>query len=533
MSLPHQFPTLINGPAQVVLIAGSGLSAPTVPMLGELRPILEKMAEKYSVSTSSIPEDKNYEYELAGVILDKISLSASDSEARIKFADELGILDDRRWVGDIDLPISGNTPRHRAIAKFAVEKRLKAIISLNYDSLLEAALDSVGMNEGGSAPSPWEGTTYARIIDESHMPLVSSGNVFVIVKPHGCVKELRELRGKLRKGESISNATFKLTTNDLNKLTDEQKQIFDTTARPHFAASPLIGVGWKASEPYLLNAVCKQAKTAKFKQIDACTVVDICWNENHDVLVDSYSKSKEESFVKVEKTIRPTTDTLFLWLYAQYALNRMHLMSSTAEREKIDEIIAGLDKIDESYSLLDWIDKWLSVWIRLCWRAGSMKGIDPDTGKVIEPFDIPITPRDAHIPLKGISLERKDLQSSVKLLLAIKKHIDRFNFEIFPGGLFDSENRFLFVTVPGWKDSDYPSDLAALKPMCEAISERGLGYVTKIYLVCLHVEEKAPNDALMDSLKSQFCNLMPLINFASEQNVQWIQLEELIDRLNE
>ena len=124
---------------------------------------------------------------LAEAVLNSlISGGRSDSESRLWLADELGMLDDRRWFGETGLSLSGNTPRHRAIARFAVEDRLKAIVSLNWDTLLEAALDSVGLAEGVTPPRPWRVTARVSAIDDIHMPHLGYANIFPVIKPHGC-----------------------------------------------------------------------------------------------------------------------------------------------------------------------------------------------------------------------------------------------------------------------------------------------------------------------------------------------------------
>jgi len=122
MPVPHHFPSLVEGNDQAVIIAGTGLSAPDAPTVSILKPNLDKVASDLGV-------DPNTEFfDLAEAILKKLEGNGkSDAESRLWLAEKLGMLDDRQWFGEIGLPLSGNTPRHRVLARFVVEERLRAI----------------------------------------------------------------------------------------------------------------------------------------------------------------------------------------------------------------------------------------------------------------------------------------------------------------------------------------------------------------------------------------------------------------------
>lgn len=527
MTIPHQFPSLVDGPAQVVLIAGSGLSTPNVPMLSGLRDKLEEIARSLAASVSIGPSDNKYDYALAGAVIEKLHAGGkTDSESRLWLAEELGILEDRRWFGEIGLPLSGNTPRHRVLTRFAVEKRLRAIVSLNWDALMEAALDSVGLTEGVGPPRPWEVTTYARVVDDTHMPLVGRAHVFPVVKPHGCVRELQRARSQLRSGASLGPITFKLTLAELSALSSAQEQSFNTTVKHYLSACPLIGIGWSASEPYLRDAIVGIAKAVQRSESDAFTLIDIFWNLDHSEIAAAYGKNEDESFAEVEKDAHPTSDCLFQWLQARHALNRMIAMVPLAERTPLAELLRELEQPDCNHPVQSWADYWLPTWVRLCWRVGAMQGVDPQTNRLIGPFEIPITPRDAHIPLTGMSIERRDLHAASKLLIALKNSLGRFRYDLYPGGLLDTDKQCLYLPLPGWKVLSVPSsDLAALKPLVEAL--RGLGYVRKIFLLCLNSRDETPDPVLRHQIEAQFRMLMPLASFAVGDALSWVDLKEL------
>ena len=94
-----------------------------------------------------------------------------------------------------------------------------------------------------------------------------------------------------------------------------------------------------------------------------------------------------------------------------------------------------------------------------------MQGIDPNTNNKIEPWDIPVMPRDVHVPLGGMAVVRRELQAAAKLLVVLGSDLSRFNFEKFPGGFWDNETRSLYIPLPWWRGVAQPADLAALKPL--------------------------------------------------------------------
>jgi hypothetical protein len=153
-----------------------------------------------------------------------------------------------------------------------------------------------------------------------------------------------------------------------------------------------------------------------------------------------------------------------------------------------------------------------------------MHGIDPSTNQRVEPWDIPVTPRDVHIPLGWIATERRDLQAAAKLLVVLNNSLSRFNFDMFPGGLWDVEEQHLYLPLPGWQGAPH-SDLMALKPLIEAL--RGLGYVRKISLVWLDTTDSTPEHAHRQQLEAQVRRMMPLTSFAKVDGLSWVDIEVL------
>lgn len=520
MAIPHGFPSLVDETTlQTVLIVGAGLSYGHLPILDELKRKLDKAANKLGIAT-----DGNF-YELAEVVLQNLNVGKTDAESRLWLAEELGLLDDRRWFGETGLPLSGNTPRHRVIARFAVERRLRAVVSLNWDTLLEAALDSVGLAaDGAKIPRPWEITAHATAVDETHMPSLGNAHVFPVIKPHGCVRNLELARRQFRSTGVTPSVIFKLTKTELGSLLPEQKTIIDMEVQGYIAKHPLIAIGWKAEEDYLRNTVSETAKKAQHKKQDAFTLVDLFWDQNHTEIATAYGKNNNEAFAEVRADAPPTTDCLFQWLQARYAFNKL-MASSPANQATLQSLLQQLHQPVHGHFILRWVDSWLPTWVRLCWRAGVMQGNNPHTNQKIEPWDIPVMPRDVHVPWGTMTGERRELQAAAKLLAVLGSDLSRFDFEKFPGGLWDADTRTLFILLPGWKGTAQPADLAALNPLVEAL--RGLGFVQDIKLVWLDTEDTQPDQIYGDQLAAQVRRLMPLEKFARSDALTWIDLETL------
>jgi len=486
-----------------------------------------------SVSVAIDPCDDYYFYALAEAILENLTTNGkSDLESRLLLAVKLGMLDDRRWFGETGLHFSGNTPRHRAIARFAVEKCLRAIVSLNWDTLLEAALESVGLTEGSNTPRPWEITSYVRIVDDFHLGALGSNRVFPVIKPHGCVREIEKANRTYQTTGIIQDFIFKLKKSELEILPPGQTKLYDNKVAQCISECPLIAIGWKATEDYLRNTIITVAKATGHTEVDSFVLVSRSWYPNTDPsksyhleIADAYNKDEAACFVAVNKTGAPTHDCLFQWLQARYALTKLIAVGGPSEQHLLQHCLESLEHPEPDNAIVTWVDFWLHTWVRLCWRAGVMQGFDPGTNKKIEPWDIPITPRDAHVPLGWISTHRRDLQAAGKFLTVINSTLSRFKFDTFPGGLWDAAEQNLYLPLPGWQGAATSTDLIALKSLVESL--RGLGYVRKIYLVWLDTTDLPPDHAHRQQLEAQVRRMMPLTGFASTDAISWIDLELL------
>ena len=513
MAIPHLFPSLLGPSIQIVIIAGSGLSSPHVPLIEDLVDRLSKFADSLGVKPSVSPSDEHYFYDLAEVILDRLVNDGNSNESSlVLLAGKLGMLDDARWTGKV-LPLSENTPRHRALARFAVEGRVRSIISLNWDTLLESAFESIGIKEENPQVLPWRITAYTCVVKDADISKLSGTNLFPIIKPHGCVKQLIETRNSLRRGEIPDELVFKIKKHELIDNNPDIQTIIDIKVQGYVSECPLLSLGWKASELYLTNTIIKTAMKVPRNESDRFTSVNIEWHESHSEIASAYSTTKEQSFVEVKKEENPTTDCLLLWLQARFTLNHLINVASHTDKPTINNILSQLDEPMCSHPVLNWCDYWLPAWLRLCWRSGAMQGWDQNTGKEIKPTDIPVVPRDTHIPLTGMSTQRRDLGAAARLLIVIDKMIDRYNFFMFPGGMWDPTNLYLYFFVPAWKESTEPSDLSAFKPMIDSISN--FGFVRQLVVILLNSDDSLPTPEMTKNLEALVRREMRLTSFAS------------------
>ncbi|MES9901747.1 MAG: hypothetical protein ABW168_03575 [Sedimenticola sp.] len=532
MTMPHQFPSLLGtNDSEVVLIVGAGLSYPYAPSTDSLLTKLKETAEEFGLDNSG-----DF-YQIAEKILEHLNAEKSDEESRLELAVRLGLFDERNWFGETGLPISGNTPRHRAIARFAVEKRLRAIISLNWDALMEVALESVGLTRCKTTPMPWGLTAHCSIVIDPHLTNLSKSQIFPVIKPHGCVRDLEQLNEKPKEEITAGEVTFKLTESELNKLPGGQTGV-DKKVQSYIYECPIICIGWKAAEGYLRNTIIDTAISTKRQEPDAFTLIDLSWCPNakypktyHDDIAAAYSKTKDESHIAVGNHGEPTLDCLFQWLQARFALNKLFSVASMEVQAILQPHIDSLKEPECTHPLIHLIDSWLPIWVRLCWRTGAMIGHVLSTGVKVEPWDIPITPRDVHVPWSGMGMERRDLIAAAKLLTVLGDELNRFDYLKYPGGLWDASINTLYLPLPGWQGEYDRVDLSALKPLIEG--SRGLGYVRSLKLICLDSEHAQLDDLYRKQLAAEVGRMMPHTHLAKRDAIDWVDLETLRGGSNE
>lgn len=267
VNLPHNFPSLRNGPRKPILIFGTGMYHELVPSVMDVTrkcPEAEKKL-KFSIPRNDGDLDKlGYIYDWAEQIYQQL-LKRQEPLPKLKIADALGILDNPAWLGKIDMPLRGTSPRHRVVARFAKEKRWHAIWSLNWDCLLEVGLESVGFDEYQAlTQQPWP-TTYVTYVTHNDHPPNADDDTVTVYKPHGCVKSLLKAEEEYNKGNCPTSEQlakrFLITKTELSELKKKFCDLTDTSfcyrLHLHLQGYPLLGVGWSVSEDYLIDLAKK------------------------------------------------------------------------------------------------------------------------------------------------------------------------------------------------------------------------------------------------------------------------------------
>lgn len=105
MHIPHTFPSLLDsGATPSILLIGAGMSFGIAPPVTELTNEIYDWADKAFSKLRS-------------------ELNLTDHEAKLRLADAIRITTDPRFQAKVGMPLRGNTPRHRVVARFAREGR--------------------------------------------------------------------------------------------------------------------------------------------------------------------------------------------------------------------------------------------------------------------------------------------------------------------------------------------------------------------------------------------------------------------------
>ncbi len=177
-------------------------------------------------------------------------------------AEELEILSDSRWQPQVSCRALQTLERHRVIARFVREARWKAIWSLNWDTYLETAFESIGIYPNADSAAndfPWT-SKYKTFVTEADY--AATDNVFKLHKPHGCIRSLVNAKKAFQNGnphgeaESLSKR-FLITKNEMASPTqrdNNQDCNFYANIREVFSKRSLYTLGWKADvEGYILK----------------------------------------------------------------------------------------------------------------------------------------------------------------------------------------------------------------------------------------------------------------------------------------
>lgn len=479
MSLPHDFDCIRDSGLITVFILGSGFSANYVPQLKDLYYTKKEHVERL-LNCSPIDIDESNPdafYLWCEHILQQIS-EVDSMPAKLRLSEALGLLTDQRWTGEIGLPIRGTTPRHRVTARLIKEGCLDIVWSLNWDTLLEDALEKIGFQKGvPKKRQPWR-NSYLVTITNKEIRENARSDVVQILKPHGCVLALKEAR-KYYDNEDVDSAQelanrLKITFSDLNKSDQDSKAIqpdetdvaFQRKLKDCVRTYPLVVVGWSISEPYLKDALIAAATDDRTtNRIGNLTIIDPEFNDNgHTLVTSAYNLSPENVHITVSRNKQGlTTNLLFLWIQTQYVFDVLFEIADKKAQIIIEELRETIKDPVETNSLYSWVDSYLPVWNQLCWRGGIVSCQD------FNPSCVHLNERDHYVPLDITKSDRIDLRVAALLLTETFCETNKWDFEEFPGGYWSPNQGRLVLPLPAWGQLNH---LHALNSLANAIHKK-------------------------------------------------------------
>jgi len=547
-TLPHNFPTLRrrgNGNHRPsVLILGAGMSYGLVPLPGPLLAEKRANAEAALGCTSAVPVDPNpppeHLYQWADDIRNELS-ARGDPNPKLTLAESLDIPREKRWLGCIST--QRNTPRHRVVARFAREGLWHQIWSLNWDCVQESALENVGIKRcAADGQMPWP-TVFNTLVTAAECAQMGEPNSIKVIKPHGCVMALVNAQQVKAIGNTARSITlaerFLITATELHSLAPavangaEQQFIFATLLTA-LSSHPFVVTGWSVSEQYLIDHI--KADVEPHLQnpdrqppiaADELSVIDRVFNpQGHTSLAGFYGRDAVTAHIDVGQP-GFSTDELFLWLQALYAVGFLRLRAPAIDQPALDELATKIEQPpDDPVFIISWVDNFLSVWVRLCWRCGLVVWENQNAERV-EIDDLALESRDEHIPWHLSGAARPELTAASRLLVALYRsgHSMDWDYELFPGGFY--RDFHLVIPIPFWT-SGPPNDLRGLKPLIDAIKQHGESYIVTLSLVFVGTDTASViTDASKEVCKQLVASYFSMARFANADDIKVIQLEDL------
>lgn len=515
-----------------------------VPLPGPLLEEKRAHAEAILGCTSAVPATPNppadHLYQWADDIRSQLA-ARGDSNPKLTLAESLDIPNEKRWLGSIST--QRNTPRHRVVARFAREGLWHHIWSLNWDCVQESALENVGIKRRAlDGQMPWP-TVFNTLVTAAECAQIGEPNSIKVIKPHGCVMALVEAQKEKATGNTARSITlserFLITATELHSLAPavaagaEQQFIFATLLTA-LASHPFVVTGWSVSEQYLIDRI--RADVEPHLQNpdrqppladDELSVIDLVFNANgHTSLAGFYGRNAATAHIDVGQP-GFSTNELFLWLQALYAAHFLKLRSLGIDQPALNAVALEIDQPPNNpVFLIDWVDNFLPVWVRLCWRCGLVRW-ENQNAEPVEIDDLALESRDEHIPWGLSGARRPELIAASRLLAALHRSGNGLNWDYgqFPGGFYCDFR--LVIPIPVWA-SDPPNDLRGLKPLIDAIKQPGAGYIERLALVFVGLDPAhVTSDDVKRIYKQLVASYLSMARFANANDIEDIRLEDL------
>jgi hypothetical protein len=538
MAVPHSFPALLDASADPsVLIVGAGMSSGIAPSVDSLAADINaqhaEVVRKLGVDPSPPPTDFRDFYDWAERAFDalKAQLHLGDDAAKVRLANSIGVTTDPRYQRNVEsIGLRQLWARHRVSARFAREGRWRAIWSLNWDCVLESALECVGLRphpQPGTnitSSSPWNQWYLTWSPGDAFPPAGHHATVYVC-KPHGCVRKIR-----------TNNPLFIVIRRELQTLTP-RLQPAAAEMNVGLSHAPLFAVGWRADEDYICANIeaLKVAGTLLVNGVDRLSVINRTWyplppsiaQQNHQRLAVAFGVTQADCFFEVGKAGHPTMDDLFRWAQTRYYLQRLRLFAQhSAPWAGSVAAIAAIESFfavpRPNHVVNAFVDDFVSVWLRLCFNAGRV--VFMRHGVPVPQAVVATDLRDEHIPWMYDQTARDDMLATIPLLLAVWQGAAaagvQWSFDEFPGALWDEIDGHLILPLPAWSNIDKPIDLAGLKPLVESRNWGRRGAIRKLSILPLRslpADPHFPDDKL--TMRSSVAALMKSVAFANPANL--------------
>lgn len=514
--------------------------APSAGSLAEkIRATHANVVAELGVDPSPPPADENDLYEWAQRAFDKLQTEThlDQPSAKRRMANAMGITTDPAYRADVGTLLRSLWPRHRVAARFAREGRWRAIWSLNWDCILESALERVGLNVHPTPgnqlanPLPWMCWYSVWAPGDPYQPAGQPGTVFVC-KPHGCARKI-----------ASGSSQFIVTRAELNALTANLAPVV-ANMTVGFANTRVVTVGWRAEEAYIplnLDAMRLNGTLIPAGE-DALSIVNRTWyppddsDTKHNRIATIFGSRRDACFFSVEKGTDPKTDDLFLWIQTRYALLQMRLFASAsaawaAQVAHLDPIVQHFEQPRAGHLLNQLFDDFLAVWVRFCFNNGSIVYLRH--GAAIAQALVATHLRDEHIPWMYDHVERKDLLAIISMVIALWGRINagggnQWDFNEFPGALWDGLNGHLVLPLPAWNNIEEPIQLSALKPLLESWNWPKSGVISRLSILPLRSVPTEPHFADENlTMRSSVARLMKTARLANPANIDVVSIADV------
>lgn len=503
MAVPHVFPALLDtNAAASVLLVGAGMSSGIAPSVEDLANDVNvrhhEIVAKLGFDPSPPPTGVSDFYDWAERAFNglRTQLHLGQDAAKVRLADSIGVTTDPRYRQNVEtVGLRKHWARHRIAARFAREGRWRAIWSLNWDCILETALECVGLRmhpqPGTNPPSslPWNQWYFTWSPGDASPPAGHNATVY-LCKPHGCVRKIHS-----------QNPLFIVTRSELQALTPQLRPAAEEM-HVGLAHAPLVTAGWRADEDYICRNIEMLRDTGMLlgAGVDRLSIVNKTWypkppssaQQNHQRLAAAFGVTRASCFFEVGTVGNPTIDDLFQWAQTRYYLQLLRIYAQNGSWSgsvgEIAAIEAYFSEPKPAHIVNLFVDDFLSVWVRLCFntrRVVYMRHGAPVPQAVVA-TDI----RDEHIPWMYDHTTRNDMLSTIPLLLGIWRRVGQpgaaqWDFNEFPGAFWNGVDGHLILPLPAWDNTDEPIDLAGLKPLVESRNWERKGAIRRLSVLPL------------------------------------------------